>query len=257
MSSMKLYYTDNDLFELANQLMTDLVGIVVQQAKLENIQDKLYLILADNGLTAVVDGFKPFHLDIFYNEFIAKRRSILNRDLLLGALNFTKLKNIDNLSVLDMTGGLGRDSILFALAGFNVTISEINPYLVVILRYLAQTFFSILGNINVIYANGFEVLQSREFDFVYYDPMFEDGKHALAKKDMQIIDKFIAYYNYATSNLIDNNDIIKLARLKSHKFIVKRDNKQEYLVDKLKPTYQKKGKTIRFDVYQGLNKLSS
>ena len=87
---MKLYYTDNDLFELANQLMTDLVGIVVQQAKLENIQDKLYLILADNGLTAIVDGFKPFHLDIFYNEFIAKRRSILNRDLLLGALNFTK-----------------------------------------------------------------------------------------------------------------------------------------------------------------------
>jgi 16S rRNA (guanine1516-N2)-methyltransferase len=251
-------YAANDCNDLANQLIIGIANVEIKPVELLD-EDKsgVYLLLNENSLTAYVDGFKPFNVHQFYSEFIVKRRAILNKELLLGAVGYAKLKDYNNLSVLDMTGGLGRDAILFALAGFNVTVVENNPYLTIILRYLQESFASILFDFRVVHGNSHQLLQTIDdnFDFIYYDPMFEDGKNALAKKDMQLIDKFIEFSGSLNDEKLTNEEILKLALSKSHKFIVKRDNKQATLA--AKPTYQKLGKTIRFDVYQGLQKLPS
>jgi hypothetical protein len=81
--------------------------------------------------------------------------------------------------------------------------------------------------------------------------MFADNKQALAKKDMQLIDWFVGM---SIDTCVNNLEIYNLAIKICHKLIVKRDNKQEFLIKQLKPTYQKLGKTIRFDVYQGILK---
>ena len=64
----------------------------------------------------------------------------------------------DLLEVLDLTAGLGRDSILMALAGFNVTMLENNPYLAIILNYLSANFDDQL-KLTVQYINNREYLQ--------------------------------------------------------------------------------------------------
>jgi len=90
---------------------------------------------------------------------------------------------------------------------------------------------------------------NKVYNLIYLDPMFNDGKQALAKKDMQLIDLLIHQVSlkYAT----DNQALFELARKRCRqKLIVKRDNKQAELVSQPVPTYLKKGKTIRFDVYQ-------
>jgi hypothetical protein len=154
-------YAANDCNDLANQLIIGIANVEIKPVELLD-EDKsgVYLLLNENSLTAYVDGFKPFNVHQFYSEFIVKRRAILNKELLLGAVGYAKLKDYNNLSVLDMTGGLGRDAILFALAGFNVTVVENNPYLTIILRYLQESFASILFDFRVVHGNSHQLLQT-------------------------------------------------------------------------------------------------
>jgi 16S rRNA G966 N2-methylase RsmD len=245
---MYLYYNQTELESSAAELAK-----IVPDAKIELIHDNIdksipYLCYEETGLVVYAPNFKPINLHEFYSDFIYKRRSFLAKENLLQALNFNKLKSHEDLTALDLTGGLGRDAIIFALAGIKVTIIERNPYLVIILNYLQQNFVTQGFEVNVIYADSLTFLQqnTNQYTCIYYDPMFADNKQALAKKDMQLIDWFVGM----SIDTCVNNLAIKIC----HKLIVKRDNKQEFLIKQLKPTYQKLGKTIRFDVYQGILK---
>lgn len=251
---MYLYYNQTELKSTAEQLAK-----IVPDAKTELIHNNIdknlpYLCYEETGLVVYAPNFKPINLHEFYSDFIYKRRSFLAKENLLQALNFNKLKSHENLTALDLTGGLGRDAIILALAGIKVTIIERNPYLVIILNYLQQNFVTQGFEVNIIYADSLTFLQhnTNPYTCIYYDPMFADNKQALAKKDMQLIDWFVGM-NIDTC--VNNLEIYNLAIKICHKLIVKRDNKQEFLIKQLKPTYQKLGKTIRFDVYQGALKL--
>lgn len=247
---MHIYYSDESCKEFAA-----LVVGVSPSVKLlpcsEIIDEPLYLCFESDGLVIYSANFKPFHLNHFYNEFISKRRHSISRENLLQAANYSKLKQGSNLNVLDMTGGLGRDSILFALAGFNVTIIEQNPYLAIVLNYLCLTFADALSNMQIYNQDSSEFIRNSKDTYccIYFDPMFEDNKSALSKKDMQIIDEFVNLF--PNNHKVDYHEIYTNAIEHCHKLIVKRDNKQDLFISQPKPTYQKIGKTIRFDVYQG------
>lgn len=247
---MKLYYSKPELYEAALEIAS--VVLSVDCVIAENISEEAYLCYEESGLVAYAPNFKPLNLASFYREFIHKRRLHVHREPILQALNYNKLKSCDNLTVLDMTGGLGRDSILFALAGITVTVIERNPYLACILNFLQLNFASELTGLSVIHTDSSDYIRNTAYTYtcIYYDPMFEDNKHALAKKDMQLIDIFV-HKSLSQDNLVDNSEIYKHAKSICHKLVVKRDNKQETFIRDPKPTYQKIGKTIRFDVYQG------
>ena len=247
--TINLYYSDDALRAQALGLASIVPDAQALLAHSKLDTEELYLLLNHQSLMIISPLFKPFNVYSFYQEFIAKRKSGLNREILLQTINL-RIGVGDLLEVLDLTAGLGRDSILMALAGFNVTMLENNPYLAIILNYLSINFHDQL-KLTIQYINNREYLQknSQKYHVIYFDPMFADGKNSLAKKDMQLIDLMIkSADNFSTA---DNEEVFNLARAHClHKLVVKRDNKQQCVVSKPEPTYAKSGKTIRFDVYQ-------
>ncbi|MDD3266868.1 MAG: class I SAM-dependent methyltransferase [Burkholderiales bacterium] len=248
---MTLYFSNSELHNFADELANEIMPInLCTDDKL--FIDSVNLYLKEDGLYIYSKEFKPLNLLEFYREFIAKRRQLISRENLIQAINLTKLKShVNELNALDLTGGLGRDSILLALAGFNVIVIERNKYLAIILRYLSIKFMDEV-KINLIFTDSYEYMSHNQvnYDIIYFDPMFEDSKKALSKKDMQLIDLLISNDDIKLNNI--NNDVFfKQITSYCNKLIVKRDNKQAHFFTLTKPTYQKLGKTIRFDVYQG------
>ena len=147
---------------------------------------KFGLYLQPDGLVVYTPSLPAFKLYDFYSQFLNRRATNVHREILLQAINL-KSSSAQPLMALDATAGLGRDSILFALAGFEVTMVERNPYLAVILNYLLTTFAKELPRLKMVYARSHEFLASvaTQYDVVYLDPMFMDNKHAKSKKDLQ------------------------------------------------------------------------
>lgn len=248
---MTLYFADQNLQLFANELANEvmLVDLCIDDSL---FVDSITLYLKDDGLYLYSKEFKPLNLLAFYNDFIKKRKLSLSRENLIQAVNVAKLKSQTNkLTALDLTGGLGRDSILLALAGFDVTVIERNKYLAVILRYLSIKFIDII-KISPIFADSYEYMFNTQsnYDIIYFDPMFEDDKKSLSKKDMQLIDLLIHIDDIKSNNINYENFFNQIISC-CHKLVVKRDNKQSSFFSLIKPTYQKHGKTIRFDIYQG------
>lgn len=247
--TINLYYSDDTLRAQALELAAIVPDAQILPADSTVGRGELHLLLNHESLMVVSQLFKPFNVSSFYHEFIAKRKPGLNREILLQAINL-KSSISEPIRVLDLTAGLGRDSILMALSGFMVTMLENNPYLAIILNYLSINFHTQL-KLTVHYISNSEYLQinSQKYHVIYFDPMFADGKNSLAKKDMQLIDLMIKSVGNVAN--VDNESIFNLARAHClHKLVVKRDNKQQCVISKPDPTYAKSGKTIRFDVYQ-------
>ena len=250
---MNLFYRDLTVYTKAVELASIVPECeLMLYSDMETMNLNTALILDADGLWVHTQLFKPLNLKAFYAEFILKRQKQLKQELLLQTIN---LKIDDVIKVLDLTAGLGRDSLIMALYGYQVTMLENNPYLALILAYLCneyQAYFNL--NLKVIYTDNQEFLKNsqQKYDVIYCDPMFQDGKQALAKKNMQLIDIFLGL----TANIQQNEEVnsanwFQLCKINcSKKIIVKRDNKQAFLFANLKPTYSKTGKTIRFDVYQ-------
>lgn len=247
---MHIYY-NNSVSLSQVQDLTQLIPAIKCIEQSHAITEDIYLYYDESGLNVYAKNFKPVNLADFYRQFINKRRSTLNNENLLQAINLNKLKQLAEVAALDLTGGLGRDSILMALAGMKVTVVEENPYLAVILNYLKIIFTVELGEFDVIFGDSFSYLKENNVNYqiIYYDPMFEDNKQALSKKDMQLIDLFIEKYPKDNTS-VPADLIYHYAKPICHKLIVKRDNKQPSFILAPKPTYRKLGKTIRFDVYQ-------
>lgn len=244
-----LYY-EPELYDEALDLASIIPNSSCQQlCQNEQLELELYLYLRKDGLYLFSSSFKPINLLNFYSEFIVKRRASIHRELLIQAIGMRE----QNLSALDITAGLGRDSILMSLAGFNVTMIESNPYLAIILNYLCGKFTSQLPSLKLIYGDSYKILTERNqniYDLIYVDPMFNDSKKALAKKDMQLIDLLINQVSDVNINYSSHDLLVCAVDNCRNKVVVKRDNKQSSLSDKITVTYNKKGKTIRFDVYQ-------
>lgn len=201
-------------------------------------------------LSIVCPTLGTLNIDNMYHEYITTRKSTLNSELLLQS---AKIKATDAVvTLLDMNGGLGKDSILFALAGVQVTIIENNPFLYVILCYMADKLSASFKHTpKIIFQDSLQYANktNEQFDYIYLDPMFEDKKSAKSKKNIQLIDYLINYYALIQYRLDYNELFNACERICNNKIIVKRDNKQAGLFSK-PATYQKKGKTVRFDVYQ-------
>lgn len=260
---MQLFYNDQALHSTAVSIAAIVPGcrlclvselIANNNRNLSQNKNKtdLKLLLKYDGLWLYSLQFKPLNLKLYYENFIQVRRRSLNNEILLKAINLKFLTKVP-IFALDLTAGFGRDAILMSLYGYQVTMVENNPFLALILNFLRLTFAAYLPNLNILYADNYEFLKQKnthKYDLIYLDPMFEDGKQALAKKEIQMINLCISQAERL--DMIVNNEKL-FAECKKHctqKIIVKRDNKQPWLVSAPKPTYSKVGKTVRFDVYQ-------
>ena len=99
---------------------------------------------------------------------------------------------------IDMTAGMGEDSLLLAAAGYEVTMYEQNPVVATLLKDALRrakkhpVLCDIVGRMQLVEGNSIELLKGclQQPDLIYLDPMFPARqKSGLIGKKLQLIQK--------------------------------------------------------------------
>ncbi len=200
---------------------------------------------SDDGLE-LTDGSMSLRID--FTEMLSRlKQENLARELLVRA---AKIKNPGTqLEAVDMTAGLGEDSMLLAAAGFRVHMYEKDLRVAALLldgltraRECPQL-LPFVERMELIEADSRDMLSSLSFtpDIIYLDPMFPARKKSAAvKKKFQLLHQLAL-------NDDDAEELLELAiDIRPRKVIIKRPLKGPYLGD-VKPSYSIRGKAIRYD----------
>jgi 16S rRNA (guanine1516-N2)-methyltransferase len=186
------------------------------------------------------EGMTPLSFDFnaYWTQF-RKQNLKAKNELLSRAIGLDKKKS---LNVFDATTGTGKDSIQLIFFGAQVTCCERN----LLVFLLLQDAFNhwemspeVKDRLEIHY--GDSSLLTMNFDVIYLDPMFAPSKKsALPRKEMQI------FHNIVGQGEEYRGDYL-WAKKRAPLVIIKRALKASLLWPS--PTYEIKGKTIRFDAY--------
>lgn len=155
-------------------------------------------------------------------------------------------------SVLDATGGLGRDAFVLAALGARVTVAERNDTVAALLadarrRALADPVAAAAaGRLEIVCADARILMgpaPAPRFDVIYLDPMYpERGKAALARKELQLLREL-------TGGDEDAGELLAPALANARRrVVVKRPLKAPPLAGRT-PPLAFAGTQARFDVY--------
>jgi len=203
-----------------------------------------YLVFENNAISIISKQRKQLvRFTHSFNANAIQRRLQTQDQHLLKAFK-DKQKPIKD--ILDVTAGWCRDSFILAQNGYQVSAIE-HTHLVYFLtqhsltRYLEQHALTLhLQHDNALtYLSQLKTLP----DAIYLDPMFPSSNHqAKNKKEIQFLQ--------SVTNNLDIEPLFQLAlESAQQRVVVKRPLHSDFL-NLLKPNFQFKGKTIRFDVYQ-------
>ena len=152
------------------------------------------------------------------------------------------------LHVIDATAGLGRDALLIASLGCEVTLMERNEILGVLLQQALESasttsLAALVSRMRFQAGDARHLLKATTADVVLIDPMFpERKKSALVKKEMQIMQALIGHDS-------DNEGLLDSALCAATKRVVVKRPRVGPCLDNKKPDVQFISKTHRFDVY--------
>lgn len=159
--------------------------------------------------------------------------------------------NETDLKGIDATAGMGEDAFLLAAYGYDMTLYEQNPVVAVLLKDALRRakkhpqLKEIAARMKLVEGNSVEELKTRvdAVDLIYLDPMFPGRqKSGLINKKLQLIQKL-------EPPCSDEVELFEAAiAANPSKIIVKRPLKSPFLAGK-NPTYELKGKAIRYDCY--------
>lgn len=181
-----------------------------------------------------IDRILERHLDFF-------RKSSVQKELFARAIG---IKGAFKPRVLDLTGGLLGDSLLFLAAGCEVTTVERNPLVAFLIQSaMKNARHPLMTHFRFKEADAVTVLSEvNPPDVIFFDPMFEDVNHkASPKKEMRIFRTLLKADT-------DAEAVLKKAILSGAKrVVVKRPRLSRELIQG-KPV-QFEGKSTRYDVY--------
>ncbi len=213
----------------------------------DNYEPLLLLNCFNGKLGLQLQGVRsvaPITID--FGELLHKQRNVkhkLSTELLIKAANLNKKPQQ---TLLDATAGFAVDSSLLMAAGAQVTLCDCHPIIGAMLIDAYER-NNIPKNIQIVPSNALNLLESNtNFDVIYLDPMFPSKtKSALAKKEMQVMQKLHQYFPvpFRTAELFE-----KAIAHAGNRVVVKRPLKADYINDK-QPDYSLKGKVVRFDIY--------
>lgn len=148
-----------------------------------------------------------------------------------------------NSSILDCTGGFGRDAIEFSKLGYKVTMLEENPLVLMAVKKFLDKYDK--PNLRLIYGNSLDYLRmkSDSFDYIYIDSMFKKSKNkSKSKKDLELL-------QYLCREKITRFNLIREARKNLCERIVIKDSSSSLL--KYDSDYSIKTKLIRYNILKG------
>ncbi len=159
--------------------------------------------------------------------------------------------SLDDTRVLDATAGMGRDGVLLAAAGLQVTLLERHAVMAALLADGLQRAEGAEwhGRVTLQQANALEYLPTvTDFDVVYLDPMFAQGdSRGQVKKALRWMQQLLG-----EGQLQEAEPLLRLARQSAkRRVVVKRAAKAPPLAD-CAPTASVRGKAVRFDIYTPL-----
>lgn len=207
----------------------------------------------------------PFRID--FATFSAKeRRASAQSELVVKAIGKAT-------HVIDLTAGLGRDSMILASSGRHVIMVERNKILYHLLEdglnRLSQVDPQLVSRITLISGDGAssEIIScpritnivQREEVAVYLDPMYDPkstGRKSKVKKETQILHRLVSYS--AEDDTLNEFALLENAlHLASNRVVVKRSLKAQFLAN-TQPGGCLTGTTQRFDLYfSELNKITT
>jgi 16S rRNA (guanine1516-N2)-methyltransferase len=197
------------------------------------------------------DAPGPVYVDFVGGKVGHRRRSAEGRKQPLARA--VGLKHGANPTVLDATGGLGRDAFVLATLGCNVQILERAPIVAALLHNGLQRAHAdaatapIAARITLLNADARAYLRTlsdlQRPDVVYLDPMYPHrDKSALVKKEMRVLRALLGDDD-------DAADLLPAARhAAQQRIVVKRPGRAPWLGDH-KPSMSIENENTRFDVY--------
>lgn len=157
----------------------------------------------------------------------------------------------DGLKGIDATAGMGEDAFLLAAYGYEMTLYEQNPVVAELLKDALRRarkhpqLGEIAERMQLVEGDSVQGLKSRvdKVNLIYLDPMFPGRqKSGLINKKLQLIQKLEPPCS-KEEELFD-----AAIQAVPSKIVVKRPLKSPFLAGR-KPTYELKGKAIRYDCY--------
>jgi 16S rRNA (guanine1516-N2)-methyltransferase len=198
------------------------------------------LSVTTDKLVLLVENFTPLFVD-FSQAVWQKRRDAGKKQGLVRACKPAK-----GLRILDATAGWGRDAVVLASFGAEVTMVERQPVMAALLadglsRVPAESLLA-MTIVNLDAKAYLQALLPENYpDVIYIDPMHPmRQKSALVKKDMQALQQVIGTDN-------DAQDLIQIALTRAKQRVVVKWPQR--LAPCFPPTSTIEGKTVRFDVY--------
>lgn len=203
------------------------------------------LVETPAGLALVADGME---LVADFTRLIPRlREDRLRGELLVRA---ARVRGVERPRAVDMTAGLGEDSLLLAAAGFEVVMFEADPAICALLADALRraaavpALADVVARMRLIEGNSKDGVRELGFypDVVYLDPMFPARtKSAAVKKKFQLL-------HHLETPCTDELPLLEAARAAlPRKIVVKRPPKGPYLAG-VKPSHSLQGKAVRFDV---------
>ena len=123
---------------------------------------------------------------------------------------FNRILKKNNLNILDCTGGFGRDACIISSLGNKVTLIEQSPIISIVLKEAINNIQdneikNIFENISIKFGNCLDFIRQtdKNFDYIYFDFMFNINKSALPNKREQFLRKI------TINNIEVNKDIIR------------------------------------------------
>ncbi len=208
------------------------------------------LVLTDGNLSHFFD------LDQIWNQWTSDKGAKQSDLYKMISRTKDKGKELREVTVLDLTLGGGKDALMFLSWGLKVISLERN-----------ETIFKLMENAltlteneeikrrwTILKTDAKEYLKNanEKFDYIYFDPMFDEAevnkKKSLPKKEMQFFRKLIKEDGEATSNKDEELGILKLAQSKVLKRVIVKRFSRQTAIDK-NICVQYTGKTVRYDIY--------
>lgn len=218
------------------KLIPNSIPFIINDQKQESTQ----FILNADSLRLCTEKVN-FSIDFNHPNY-SKRAKQANykNEMLLRAVGKDKSKHI-----IDLTGGLAKESYLMCDKGYSVTLIEKSPIIfLLILHAKYQSCNSNLDNLTLIHADSCNYLtKANKQDICYADPMFNKGiLRGTVKKDIDFLRQFSAKD--------DPIALLELAKKHSDKFILKLPKKEHIPQELGQENYHISGKNISYHIFK-------
>ncbi len=156
-------------------------------------------------------------------------------------------------TIIDATAGFGRDALVLANLGCQITLIERNPLIATLIDDALnraeddQDISDVINRMSLMNKDAIDCLNDIEDkhrpDIIYMDPMYPSrDKSALVKKDMRLLHQLAGPDS-------DSDQLLTTARIAARKRVVVKRPKSAAFVGDKKPDTSIESKNTRYDIY--------